>query len=501
MHRVRSILVCLLFLTAGCLGTVEPGDVLSNRDRVVAPCVIGPPFGGPGGASDTRSDRLGRENGVWANDTVAVDQSDGLHCVELERIVARTMARVEVIRELEFERTPRVEIISRDDFRKQVTAGRRDVPDAHREMVNAVYEALFMIGEDTDAVEVQGGNTAEGVAAFYLPGRDEVVFITDDLRKAQVHTGVLAHELVHALQDQHFGNAFGGRDTIDATKARLGLIEGDANFVEYHYERRCETEWAGTCLFPDPAPDDPRQRARRGLANVGPYLITYQPYSDGPGFIGHVRDQGSWTDVNALYASPPRSTEQVIHPEKYPDDRPQVPVVEDATARGWERVTRVGAPNHETVGEVGLFAMFMYPYYASNRTTELIPAEGFRRMTGAGELDAFDPFNYSHRYSEGWDGDTLVAYRNDAGEAGYVWKLAFDSETDAREFVEGYRRVLEFNGAEPTGDDSNVWVLPEGEPFADAFAVEHRGSTVLVVNAPTVDQLSRVRTDVDTRDE
>lgn len=496
MSRAAPVVLCLLVLTAGCLGTVDPGDVVSGREKVVAPCVIDSPFAGHSGTPDPETDRLGWEGGVWANDTIRADQSDGLTCAELERVVARTMARVESVRELEFERTPRVEIISRAAFRKQVASGQRDVPADVRAMENAKYEALFMVDEETDAVAIQGGNTADGVAAYYLPGRNEVVFITRDVRTAQVHTGVLAHELVHALQDQHFGRAFGGGGTVDAEKATLGLIEGDANYVEYAYERRCENEWNGTCLVPDPAPADPRSGARSSLPNLGLYLITYLPYSDGPAFVAHVRERRGWAGVNALYATPPRSTEQVIHPDKYPGDHPQQVRVDDRTAPGWSRVTRVGAPNHETVGEAGLFAMFMYPYYASNRTTEVIPAANFRRTDEQGRLDSFDPYNYSHPYSEGWDGDTLVAYRDDAGKEGYVWKLAFDSERDAREFRTGYQRVLDFRGGEAVAGRANVWVVPEGQPFADAFYVEQRGETVVVVNAPTVEELAAVRTDL-----
>lgn len=498
MHRAGSALVCLLVLTAGCLGTVDPRDVVPGREKVVAPCIVDSPLAGGDGTADPSSDRLGWENGVWANDTVRIDQSDGLNCAELERVTARTMARVEAIRTLEFGRTPRVEIIPRATFRKQVSSGQRDVPDTYRAMENAVYEALFMVGEDTDAVDVQSGNRGESVAAYYQPGGNKIVFITADIRTAQVHSGVLAHELVHALQDQHFGRALATEGTIDSRKAHLGLVEGDANYVEYLYEQRCTNEWDGTCLFPDPVPENARQQSRRGLTNVGPYLVTYQPYSDGPTFVAHVREQGGWNRVNALYSSPPRSTEQIIHPEKYPDDRPETVVVEDRTAAGWNRVTRVGAPNHETVGETGLFAMFLYPYYASNRTVELVPVAAFRRTNQQGELDAFDPFDYSHPYAAGWDGDTFVAYRNDAGELGYVWKLTFDTPRDAREFLTGYRRVLEFNGAGKHEEATGIRVIPEGAPFADAFYLAQDGSTVLVVNAPSTEQLDGVRTDIRT---
>jgi hypothetical protein len=96
---------------------------------------------------------------------------------------------------------------------------------------------------------------------------------------------------------------------------------------------------------------------------------------------------------------------------------------------------------------------------------------------------------YDQRLSAGWRGDTVVPYRGTDGEDAYVWRTAWDSPAEAREFLEGYRAVLDEHGAVERGD--GVYVVESG-PYADAFRVVRRGDTVTVVNAPTVGELDAV---------
>ena len=66
----------------------------------------------------------------------------------------------------------------------------------------------------------------------YYSLKDKALFLYDDI-SGPYERGVLVHEMVHALQDQHFGlkklhsTTFDG----DADLARTALIEGDATFT------------------------------------------------------------------------------------------------------------------------------------------------------------------------------------------------------------------------------------------------------------------------------
>jgi hypothetical protein len=350
-----------------------------------------------------------------------------------------------------------------------------------------------MIDESTDSLAVQNQNSGSSIGGFYSPGEKRIVVVADEGNADAPHLDeyTLAHELTHALQDQHFGFSSFNQSTRELHNAKDGLIEGEGNYVQHLYEQRCNDEWDGDCSAPQGT-----QGSSGGIANMGPYLLKFQPYSDGPAFVRSIRRQGGWEAVNDIYENSPESTEQIIHPDKYGEDQPAEFGVEDRSGDDWERLRLQGRPSYGSVGEAGIFSMFMYPYYRSQGQTQIVPArEFFNLKEGTDELQQFDPLNYNSTYSDGWDGDKLAVYTSDAAaenETGYVWKTVWDSEADAQEFVEGYRKLLQYNGATEVDGHANTWQIEDGG-FGDAFYVEQQGNQVVIVNAPSVEELSNVR--------
>jgi hypothetical protein len=229
------------------------------------------------------------------------------------------------------------------------------------------------------------------------------------------------------------------------------------------------------------------------------YLVTFQPYSDGPKFVRQIHRSQGWEAVNAVYENPPQSTEQTIHPEKYGQDEPVIPRIDHSPSNGWHVLDMgEGSIDYAVFGEAGLSTMLFYPFYHSGRTSApILGVNQFFNVTSGGQLSSFDPINYANEYTTGWDGDKLVPYvkgepTNDS-EMGYVWKIEWDSENDASEFREGYTKLLQYHGAEQV--DGNTYRIAEGEEFADAFWVHQDGDTIVVVNAPTVDALDDVHAD------
>ncbi|PSP57410.1 hypothetical protein BRC82_00195 [Halobacteriales archaeon QS_1_67_19] len=443
-------------------------------------CAATPPADG----ADPDADAIGWENGHWYNDSLDVDQSDGVQADEQEAIVARTMARVEAVRCIEFDDSVPVTIQSREEFREAQLE--RDVPDALRTFDNAKFEALFLIGESEDSIEVQNENRGAGILGYYDPRSDEIVVIADSPEALRIDELTLAHELVHAWQDQQFNitdDPFEVRLRDDAN-AVDGLVEGDASYTETLYQQRCGADW--DCL-----------EAQRGdlgdLANIGVYVLKFQPYSDGPTFVRLTRTLGGWDAVNALYERPPESAEQVIHPQRYGADPPTNVTLDDSATEEWERVRPPDRPDYASVGESALMSMFVYPLYDSGGQTEIVSPSQWFNQNRTGNISDFNPLNYESRYADGWDGDRLHVYENESGELGYVWRLTWDSPQDAQQFLEGYREVLRYRGASEI--EQNTWRIDEGD-FADAFYVRVDGSNVTIVNAPTVDQLAEIRPEV-----
>ncbi|WP_115862493.1 Hvo_1808 family surface protein [Halorussus litoreus] len=439
---------------------------------------------------DPGTDVLGWEAGIWYNETIDVNPENGLNDTEMNRTVARAMARVEQIRELEFEEQVPVEIVTRDEFREEQRGG--STPNDRRLFDNAKYEALFMIGESTDSIAVQNANSGTSVGGYYSPSEERIVVVSENTSTPQLDEITLSQELFHALQDQKFDFGSFNQSTRELHNAKDGLIEGDGNYVDYLYSQRCQDEWNGDCLTPTSESGSSGQ-----LANFGPYLLKFQPYSDGPAFVRSIQRRGGWEAVNDLYEDPPASTEQVIHPNKYGEDQPAEFNVEDRSSADWDRLRLDARPSYGSVGEAGIVSMLFYPYYPSQGQTQIVSAQQFFNLKeGSNQIQQFDPMNYNSSYSNGWDGDKLAVYTSESAaenETGYVWKSVWDSEADAQEFVDGYQQLLDYHDAESVDGHADTWRVPDDSEFGDAFYVGQQGDTVVVVNAPSVDQLSEVR--------
>ncbi|KTG08783.1 hypothetical protein AUR64_13225 [Haloprofundus marisrubri] len=518
MRRTLAVAVAALMVLSGCAGFVgsdtpapdstaagtdaaddvsSPTDTTDGTDSTGDSTDDAPPAGDAPASDamaqsppDPDTDRLGWEGGYWYNETLTVDQSDGLNESELDAVVNRSMARVEHVRQLEFEGSVPVEVISRAEFRNQSTGSSANYPPQRRAFDNAKFEALFMINESTDSIAVQNTNTGASVGGYYSPADRQIVVVSENTTSPKLNEVTLAQELFHALQDQQFDLTRYNQSTREKHNAVDGIVEGDGNYVDWLYEQRCNAEW--NCLE-----DSARSGGGGGLANYGPYLIQYQPYSDGPAFVRQLRERGGWEAVNAAYENPPASTEQTIHPNRYPNDTPVEPTVTDRTSGTWQQLEPEGRPNYGELGEAGVNAMLVYPLYETQGQTQIIPARQWYNLNESGEIEQFDPFNYDHPYTDGFRGDRFVAYQNDAGETGYVWKLVWDNSSEANQFLNGYERVLQFRSAEEVQGASGpgtVYRIAEGDNgFADSFRVVQNGDTVYIVNAPTVEQLSEVR--------
>ncbi len=496
MRTITVVALALMLVLAGCsqapgtkTSTTTSGPNVTQTTENPGTEVSGPDTNEAIHPADPKSDVLGWENGYWYNETLSIDQSDGLNKSEIGAIVNRSMARDERIRQLEFKKSVPVKIVSRKQFQKDQNSNN---VSANRQLFdNAKYESLFMIGESTDSIGVQNTNSGTSIGGFYSPSKGSIVLVSNNNENLHVSESTLAHELMHALQDQHFDLTSFNQSTRERHNAIDGLLEGEANNIEAIYSNRCRNAWKGTCLSDTTGSGD----GGDGLANIGPYLIKYQPYSDGPAFVRHMRKQSGWEGVNDVYSNPPASTEQIIHPNKYPNDEPATVSVQDSASNGWTRLQPEGRPNYGEVGEAGLFAMFMYPYYESQGSTQIIPANDFFNRNSEGNLRKVDPLNYQSKPTNGWDGDRIVVYTNDDGpknETGYVFKTKWDSKKDATEFVDAYEKLLNYHNAKSVDSKENTWTVPDSTGFGDAFSVRQNGSTVTIVNAPTVSDLSDV---------
>ncbi|WP_435180758.1 Hvo_1808 family surface protein [Halorussus sp. AFM4] len=438
-------------------------------------------------AIESTDDGIGAEGGVRHDEEIAVNQSDGLTDAELRRYVYQSIARTEHLRQLEFNGSITVDVVTRERYERRAAAEPGAGPEQSA-WENQYWEALFVVGEDRNATEMLENESTRILGSFSWE-TDRLTLVSSE-DPPVVDSTTLVHELVHVLQGQHF-DLDRRRDrprSEDGLRGSLGLIEGDAEYVAQLYEKYCGVVW--DCV--QVPSKDPRGGEVPEDRNFARRAIVLSPYSDGPQLIELLHERGGWAAVDEAYEHPPNTTEQFVHLDRR--NQPPVPIEFENTARnGWRQFDPAdlrGALQRDgrtTVGEVAVFSMFWYQGYEYGNPVvdvdnHLVPNDA-----------PFDLYNYSSPPSAGWGNDVLVPYRKNATNGtvhGYVWQTAWDTPRDARQFYRAYRKVLRGHGAERVGPDT--WVVDSG-PFADAFRVVRDGRNVTVVNAPTVADLADLR--------
>ncbi len=480
MRRLLPALsVALLLLVAGCSGlsdggadtaTPEPDTTVPDETEATAteaPTTTEPtestteaPGDDQGEFADPEEDVLGWEQGYWYNESIAIDQSDGLNESELEVVTARMMARVEQIRQEEFTDDVSVDVISREEYESRSGGG-----FSYGEWYQSYYEAAFIVDENTDVNDAFGTLYGSSVAGYYSPRQEAIVIVSDNPDQVRLDPTTLAHELVHALQDDALPQ-LPRATSFEERSAYQGVTEGDPNFVMDLYVERCQTEW-------DCIEDNSANSTAPPDLNFGLYATIWVPYSDGPDLVESAYEDGGWEAVNDLYENPPASTEQVIHPDAYPDDDPVDVSVTDRSSGAWEQVDRRYGGSAGTFGEATLFAMLW--------NNGVIAQDHIRTDDSR--------WNYSHPYTDGWGGDTVVPYTN-GEETGYVFKSTWDTEEDAQEFRQGYVELLESKGATEIRD--GVYRVPDDSGFGGVYRVSLEGDTLTVVKAPDEGSLDEI---------
>jgi hypothetical protein len=315
---------------------------------------------------------------------------------------------------------------------------------------------LGLLPEGTDLLEVLESLAGQGVAGYYRPEQGDIAIVHDDRVPDAFAPWVVAHEYVHALQDQHHDieATIDARPQGDAQSAVIALVEGDATLLMT--AMAMSDALAGAAM---PIGDDPAalEMDASDLGIESPFLMRELlfPYLDGLYFTQRIWGRGGWDAVEAAWAEPPRSTEQVMHPERYPDDEPVVVDLSDVAGRlgkGW-----VAGPE-TTMGELRLSIVV-----AGNEMHEIpeMPLAPIRLPNAEA--------------AEGWGGDRVATLDGPRGEWLVAWQTAWDTPEDAAEFAAAAREampgwadtqaVLEGVSIDPElADDHSVLLLVADEP-------------------------------------
>ena len=219
---------------------------------------------------------------------------------------------------------------SREEIRAHIIQEMKEDKDAAERLAGAKSAVAFGLlpkGFDLDSFMID--LLTEQIAGLYDPKAHE--FYVADWIPIDDQRMVMAHELTHALEDQHFqieAWAKAARPNDDGELARESVLEGSAMVAMVEYL----LQGSGRSLkdLPDIDPamligdmgDTPT--LKKAPAFLKDALIF--PYLDGMTFSAAILKPSGWSGLAGIFAKPPASTQQILHPDLYTSGKVPAPI-------------------------------------------------------------------------------------------------------------------------------------------------------------------------------
>ena len=341
------------------------------------------------------------------------------------RIVEEIKGQVASIRGLAWKGSLPVKVVSKDVLAQKVRQLNAEEIAKNRDELaadEAVLKLLQLIDKDVDYAKTIDSILAGGVLGFY---DDEVKELYvgggsgDGMDPATKAT--LAHELVHALTDQHFDfgpktKELDDQNRTEESAAFSALIEGDAEHTAQLWQERHLSA---------------RERQQATLAGSSEALTAYArapqylleslffPYQSGVAFVESRHRAGGFAEVDKAYRNPPTSTEHILHPETYASGQTwSPPALPDLAA-----ATGCGAVDSGTFGQFDMIQILSRELTTSDARGAATGWNGdaygaVRCGTAMGLADRWQTDNPAEagrladaltRWARGWSGSTRAA--------------------------------------------------------------------------------------------
>lgn len=395
-----------------------------------------------------------------------------------DALAAVVIEDVAEIRGLEFRDEIAVSNQTPEEFEQYLAAEMdRSLPPERAEAFGRVVQKLGLYKGPLieDAGALMTFLATSQAAAYYDPKESAFHVLLGDIPLGML-APIYAHELYHGLQDQYWdldayvldGLADGLDD--DAMLARQAVVEGEATYVMTLWMLREMTgeiprgfalelavqmqsqldsaalrELAVGGVVPGMLPEG-LEASVAAMEQIPQFMMEtlLGVYLKGMGFVHQVVKQG-WERGESMYTDPPRSTEQILHPEKWlldRDDPVAIDLPDPAAAdvlEGWTQL------DSNVIGEFQLRIIF----------------------------NEFEMSDRSNALAAGWDGDRFAVFER-GDELLLLFYTTWDSAAEAQEFAAGYEELIERKYA---GGD-------------EVTTVSVRGADVLIVEGGDPDETS-----------
>jgi hypothetical protein len=325
--------------------------------------------------------------------------------------VATIIPQVEAGVGLQFRTPPAIEMHSKDEVRGFIEGQLRDSLAGEQIVAQeAALKRFGLIPQDLDLRQLLLDVLAEVVGGYYDP-KTKVLYVIEGTPEEEMGFTV-AHELIHALQDQYLNldsvmRVTGDDDRLVAAQA---TIEGHATYEGLRIaigSEMADNLPAGWDL----ARQTIRDQKARWPAFVSAPLVVQEtllfPYLSGMEFARAFRARNPG---KRPFDEMPTSSEQILHPALYLAAERDVP-----TRITLPPLTGATVMHENTVGEFTT-RLFLYEHLRDQRSA----------ISGAA----------------GWDGDRFALVRTGRGE-GVVWVSVWDSQVDAADFYNLMDRTID----------------------------------------------------------
>lgn len=306
----------------------------------------------------------------------------------------------------------------------------------------AYYQGLTLLGLYVEAPQV---DLYDNVAGVYVPRTRDVTLIDRGApQDSDSSQRTLAHEFVHALQDQQVGLAERWRGAGRSTDASLALgclVEGEADLyeelawvllqglsVDFDYWD-LELEWSA------------KYGRDRVSGNASPIdqLWTLR-YATGARFLRDAWLDGGNAAVRRVFDAPPTST--LYWMLGYEDSQKR----DEPLSLGLACVFAQPPDGFKQVEWDTLGAFSLYAFLSQN-----IADSGPTPNAQAWEL------------AKTWRQDALAVFQNDAGDVAVSWRLRFVDETAAREVEKLLGNSMLPLRVIRRGDELELWAAEQAD--------------------------------------
>jgi hypothetical protein len=400
---VAALVLVIVIVAVGVLALVAAG----------APIGLGPDASADASTEPSPSAGATGQPGLPSQEPSAEATAPG--DAEVLAELAAIEEQVIGIRGLEAADIGPADIITRAELGEELQAlFDEQYPTEERERDNRALRALGLLTGDEDVAELQLQLLGDQVLGFYDPIEERMVVVTDAGLDAAAKL-TYAHEYTHALQDAAFDPPHFDPDADlddDVALALTSLTEGDATVTMF--------AWAFEHLSQEELMEIGAGQQLPDTTGIPSWMVNQLlfPYTAGQVWASSLTGQNplapDFDEIDAAYADPPDSTEQIIHLDAWqPREEPEPVEVADLVGvlgDGWEEV------DDTPIGEASIG--FMLEHF------------------GIGRDDANDA-------ADGWGGDRVRIATGPDGAFAVAWRLAWDTPEDAAAFLDSYESVVE----------------------------------------------------------